>query len=77
MERHRHRFEFNIQYRKQFEDEGFILSGTSPHGTLVEVIELRDHPFYLAAQFHPEFLSKPNAPHPLFAGFIEACRLGL
>jgi len=72
-ERHRHRYEFNNSFRGQFEEAGFILSGTSPDGKLVELIELKDHPFFLASQFHPEFLSKPNAPHPLFKGFIAAC----
>jgi CTP synthase len=72
-ERHRHRYEFNNAYRAQFEEAGFIFSGTSPDGKLVEVIELKDHPFFVASQFHPEFLSKPNAPHPLFRGFIAAC----
>jgi CTP synthase len=72
-ERHRHRYEFNNAYRAQFESHGFVFSGTSPDGKLAEVIELRDHPFYIASQFHPEFLSKPNKPHPLFRGFIAAC----
>lgn len=71
-ERHRHRYEFNNEYRKQFESAGFVFSGTSPDGRLVEVIELKDHPFYMASQFHPEFQSKPNRPHPLFKGFIAA-----
>ncbi len=71
-ERHRHRYEFNNSYRAQFEQRGFIFSGTSPDGELVELIELRDHPFFLGCQFHPEFQSKPNAPHPLFRGFIAA-----
>jgi CTP synthase len=71
-ERHRHRYEFNNAYRQQFEEAGFILSGTTPDGKLVEVIELKDHPYFIACQFHPEFLSKPNAPHPLFRGFIAA-----
>jgi CTP synthase len=71
-ERHRHRYEFNNSYREKFEKAGFIFSGTSPDGKLVEVIELKDHPFYLASQFHPEFLSKPHQPHPLFKGFIAA-----
>lgn len=71
-ERHRHRYEFNNAYRDSFEQAGFIFSGTSPDGKLVEVIELKDHPFYIASQFHPEFQSKPNAPHPLFKGFIAA-----
>jgi len=71
-ERHRHRYEFNNSYRDKFEKAGFILSGQSPDGKLVEVIELKDHPFFLASQFHPEFLSKPHQPHPLFKGFIAA-----
>ena len=71
-ERHRHRYEFNNAYRQQFEDAGFRFSGTSPDGTLVELIEIPGHPFYLASQFHPEFQSKPNRPHPLFKGFIAA-----
>jgi CTP synthase len=74
-ERHRHRYEFNNAYREQFEQAGMLFSGTSPDGKLVEMIELPDHPFFLACQFHPEFLSKPDAPHPLFKGFITACRL--
>ena len=72
-ERHRHRYEFNMEYREQMEAKGFVISATSPDGTLVEMIELRDHPWYLACQFHPEFQSKPNYPHPLFKGFIAAC----
>jgi CTP synthase len=72
-ERHRHRYEFNQDYRQQMEDAGFIIAGTSPDGRLVELIELRDHPWFLACQYHPEFKSKPNAPHPLFKGFIAAC----
>ena len=71
-ERHRHRYEFNNSYRERMEREGFIVSGTSPDGDLVETIEQRDHPFFLASQFHPEFQSKPNKAHPLFRGFIEA-----
>ena len=71
-ERHRHRYEFNQSYREQMEDAGFIIAGTSPDGRLVELIELRDHPWFLACQYHPEFKSKPNAPHPLFKGFIAA-----
>jgi len=71
-ERHRHRYEFNNAYREQFEQAGFVLSGTSPDGQLVELIELKDHPFFMACQFHPEFRSKPASPHPLFKGFIAA-----
>jgi CTP synthase len=73
MERHRHRYEFNMQYRDRMNKKGFGISGTSPDGTLAELIELRDHPFFLACQYHPEFQSKPNKPHPLFRGFIQAC----
>src|SRR6266542_4059297 len=72
-ERHRHRYEFNNAYRTKFEEGGIVFSGTSPDGKLVEIIEIRDHPFFLASQFHPEFQSKPNKPHPLFKGFIAAC----
>jgi len=71
-ERHRHRYEFNNAYRTKFEEAGFVFSGTSPDGKLVEIIELKDHPFFVASQFHPEFQSKPNQPHPLFKGFIAA-----
>src|SRR5829696_7899057 len=71
-ERHRHRYEFNNKYREQFEKAGFILSGLTPDGKLVEIIEIPSHPFFLASQFHPEFQSKPHAPHPLFKGFIAA-----
>ncbi len=71
-ERHRHRYEFNSEYRKQFEAAGIVVSGTSPDNELVEIIELKDHPFFIACQFHPEFLSKPHKPHPLFRGFIAA-----
>ncbi|WP_129673760.1 CTP synthase [Candidatus Chloroploca sp. Khr17] len=71
-ERHRHRFEFNNAYRTLLEEAGFVISGLSPDGRLVEIIELRDHPWYVASQFHPEFLSRPNRPHPLFREFIAA-----
>jgi CTP synthase len=71
-ERHRHRFEFNPDFREQLEKAGLIISGTSPDNTLVEIVELADHPWFLACQFHPEFKSKPMAPHPLFHRFIEA-----
>ena len=73
MERHRHRYEFNMKYRDRMTEKGFTISGTSPDGTLAELIELRDHPYFLACQYHPEFQSKPNKPHPLFKGFIRAC----
>ncbi len=71
-ERHRHRYEFNNKYKKQFEDKGFIISGTSPDGTLVEAIELKDHPFFVGTQFHPEYISRPLTPHPLFLSFIDS-----
>ncbi|TFD92948.1 MULTISPECIES: CTP synthase [Jeotgalibacillus] len=71
-ERHRHRFEFNNQYREQMEEAGFIFSGTSPDGRLIEIIELADHPWFVASQFHPEFTSRPTRPQPLFRDFIEA-----
>ncbi len=72
-ERHRHRFEFNSAYREQMEVAGLVVSGTSLDGTLVEMIEIPTHPWFIAVQFHPEFQSKPNAPHPLFTAFVEAC----
>jgi CTP synthase len=71
-ERHRHRYEFNRTYEEQMVAKGFKISGTSPDGKLVELIELQDHPWFLACQFHPEFKSKPNQPHPLFKGFLGA-----
>lgn len=71
-ERHRHRFEFNNSYRELFEAHGVSFSGLSPDEVLVEISELQDHPFMLGSQFHPEFLSRPNRPHPLFAAFIKA-----
>ncbi len=71
-ERHRHRYEFNNAYRERLEQTGLRISGTSPEGRLVETVELSDHPFYVGVQFHPEFKSRPNEPHPLFCGFIGA-----
>jgi CTP synthase len=71
-ERHRHRYEFNNQYRQQFAANGMVVSGTSPDGKLVEVIELPDHPWFVAVQCHPEFKSKPTQAHPLFRGFVAA-----
>lgn len=73
-ERHRHRFEFNPNYRDLLEGEGLIISGTSPDNKLVEIIELRNHPFFIATQFHPEFKSRPGKPHPLFSRFISAAK---
>ena len=71
-ERHRHRFEFNNEYREVLQKKGMIFSGTSPDKSLVEIVELKDHPWFLACQFHPEFKSRPVAPHPLFKDFIKA-----
>lgn len=71
-ERHRHRYEFNNKYRRELTEAGLVISGTSPDNRLVETIELREHPFFVGVQFHPEFKSRPNQPHPLFKGFISA-----
>ena len=71
-ERHRHRWEVNNSYREQLEDGGLVLSGLSPDGHLVEIVEVNDHPWFIGVQFHPEFMSKPLKPHPLFVGFIGA-----
>lgn len=71
-ERHRHRYEFNNEYREEMEKAGFVFSGLSPDGRLVEIIELKDHPWFVATQFHPEFTSRPTRPQPLFRDFIEA-----
>jgi CTP synthase len=71
-ERHRHRYEFNPKYRAQLEQAGLVIAGTSPDGSLVEIVELADHPWFVAVQFHPEFKSKPTAAHPLFAGLVAA-----
>jgi CTP synthase len=73
-ERHRHRYEFNNAYRTAFQQAGYRISGTSPDGRLVELIELERHPFFTACQYHPEFLSRPGKPHPLFRGLIEAAQ---
>ena len=70
-ERHRHRYEFNNKYRFQLEEAGMKISGISPSGNLVEIIELADHPWFLAGQFHPEFKSSPMEPHPLFREFVS------
>ena len=72
MERHRHRYELNILYREKLEEFGLVFSGVSPDGLLPEVVELKDHPWYLAMQFHPEFKSRPFKPHPVFNSFIRA-----
>jgi CTP synthase len=71
-ERHRHRFEFNNAYRQVLGEKGMVFAGLSPDGKLVEIAELKDHPFMVGTQFHPEFLSRPNRPHPLFIGFVRA-----
>lgn len=71
-ERHRHRYEFNNQYKEQLESCGLIVSGINPQTKLVEIVELKDHPFFIASQFHPEFSSRPQRPHPLFREFIAA-----
>jgi CTP synthase len=71
-ERHRHRFEFNNDYRARLEESGLVIAGTSPDNNLVEIIEIKDHPWFLGCQFHPEFKSKPMKPHPLFRDFISA-----
>jgi CTP synthase len=78
-ERHRHRFEFNNAYRQEMQEAGLVLSGLSPDSRLVEISEVKDHPFMLGTQFHPEFLSRPNRPHPLFYAFVKAAcnRAGL
>jgi len=73
-ERHRHRYEFNNKYREDFTNNGLALTGISPDGKLVEIVELEDHPWFIATQFHPEFKSRPNRPHPLFSAYINAIR---
>ena len=75
-ERHRHRYEFNNDYREILQKSGMCLSGISPDGKLVETIELTDRPFFVGVQYHPEFKSRPNRPHPLFLGFIGAAMKG-
>jgi len=74
-ERHRHRYEFNNTYREQLEAAGLVVSGTLPDNSLVEIIEIKDHPWFVACQFHPEFLSRPYAPHPLFSAFVGASKV--
>ena len=71
-ERHRHRYEFNNDFRCELQQDGLTLAGTSPDGALVEIVEIKDHPWYVGCQFHPEFKSRPNRPHPLFYGFVKA-----
>ncbi|HEX2987966.1 MAG TPA: CTP synthase, partial [Chloroflexota bacterium] len=76
-ERHRHRYEFNNDYRELLGVAGLVFSGLSPDGRLVEIGELAGHPWMLGTQFHPEFKSRPNRPHPLFSAFIRACKVSL
>ena len=73
-ERHRHRYEFNNAYRERLAAAGLTFSGLSPDGRLVEIVEIKDHPFFIAAQFHPEFISRPNRPQAIFDGFVAACQ---
>jgi CTP synthase len=72
MERHRHRYEFNNAYRERLVQAGLAITGTSPNGELVEIVEIPDHPWFLGCQFHPEFKSRPQAPHPLFRDYVGA-----
>lgn len=73
-ERHRHRYEFNNDYCEMFEKLGLIVAGTSPDGKIVEAVEIKDHPFFIGVQFHPEYISRPLAPHPLFVEFMKVCK---
>ncbi|MFA5184643.1 MAG: CTP synthase [Patescibacteria group bacterium] len=73
-ERHRHRYEFNNEYREKFEGLGLTVAGTSPDGKIVEAVEIKDHPFFIGVQFHPEYISRPLAPHPLFVEFVKTCK---
>ena len=70
-ERHRHRFEYNNKYREEMENKGLICSGLSPDGKLVEIVELKNHPYFIGVQFHPEFQSRPDRPHPLFVNLVK------
>ena len=74
VERHRHRYEFNNNYREVLEKAGLTIAGTSEDGSLVEVVEIKGHPWFVACQFHPEFTSRPRDGHPLFIGFVRAAR---
>ena len=71
-ERHRHRFEFNNIYREKMQQAGLVIAGTLPDDSLVEVVEVKDHPWFVGSQFHPELKSRPNNPHPLFRDFVKA-----
>ena len=73
-ERHRHRYEVDISYKEKFEKNGLIFSGLSPDNKLPEIIELKNHPWFVGVQFHPEFKSRPLTPHPLFSSFIKAAK---
>ena len=73
-ERHRHRYEVNINYKEAFEKKGLIFSALSPDGLLPEIVELKNHPWFIGVQFHPEFRSRPFNPHPLFSSFIQAAK---
>ena len=73
-ERHRHRFEYNNQYKEELEEKGLICSGMSPDGNLVEMVEIKEHPYFIASQFHPEFQSRPDRPHPLFVNLVKAAK---
>ncbi len=75
-ERHRHRYEFNNDYKTRFEELGLTIAGTSPDGQIVEAIEIKGHPFFIGVQFHPEYISRPLAPHPLFVEFVKVCKKG-
>ena len=73
-ERHRHRYEVNIAFKERFENKGMVFSGLSPDNKLPEIIELKNHPWFIGVQFHPEFKSRPLSPHPLFSSFIKAAK---
>ena len=73
-ERHRHRYEYNNEYKQKLEEAGLIASGTSPDGSLVEIVEIPEHPYFIAGQFHPELKSRPNNPAPLFVGLVKAAK---
>jgi CTP synthase len=73
-ERHRHRYELNNQYRNELKSAGMTMAGISPDEKLVEIVEIKDHPWFVGTQFHPEFKSRPNRPHPLFVGFVKAAK---
>ena len=73
-ERHRHRYEYNNEYKERLEKAGLICSGTSPDGKLVEIVEYKEHPYFIAGQFHPELKSRPNRPAPLFIGLVRAAK---